>query len=63
MDDPLLTDEPAELVVPADGPLAAPPVPPPVPWANEPAEPARIAIAKIEAVADILLSWKSPLGI
>jgi hypothetical protein len=56
--------EPTALPVPADGPLAAPPalppVPPPVPWANELAEAARIAIATIEAVADILLIWKSP---
>jgi hypothetical protein len=55
--------EPTALPLPADGPLAAPPVLPPVPWANEVAEPARIAIATIEAVADILLIWKSPFGI
>jgi hypothetical protein len=38
--------------------IDGPPTAPPLPWANELAEPARIAIAKIEAVADILLIWK-----
>jgi hypothetical protein len=52
--------EPTALPLPADGPLAAPSVLAPVPWANEIAEPARIAIATIEAVADILRIWKSP---
>jgi hypothetical protein len=54
--------EPAALPEPADGPLAAPPaLPPPPPLcANEPTGPTRIAIATIDAAADILAIGKSP---
>jgi hypothetical protein len=61
--------EPAALPEPADGPLAAPPalpppaLPPPPPpplCANEPTGPTRIAIATIDAAADMLAIGKSP---
>lgn len=49
--------EPAALPEPADAPLAAPPAlpPPPLPAANELTGLMRIAIAMIEAAADILV--------
>jgi hypothetical protein len=64
--------EPAALLEPADGPLAAPPalplpaLPPPPPpplWANEPTGLTRIAIATVDAIMDILVIGKSPFRI
>jgi hypothetical protein len=54
--------EPAALPLPADGPLAAPPAPPAV-CASEATGPARIAIAMIDAVTDILVIRNLPLCI
>ena len=53
--------EPAA-VPPADGPLAAPPAPPAL-CASEATGPARIAIAMIDAVTDILVIRNLPLCI